>query len=1161
MKLLKRFYENPAVEAVLNKQPGLGNLSLIEEAVILAAAYQKQPQTMLIIKNNLYNAQRLYEKLTPLTKAQVLLFGVEESLRMEKIAASPEMRAAQMETMAALQNQKEPLICITHSAGAMRLLCDPKQFSAHTLKLKVNDTYDFEEGKKRLYEAGYDFVSRVDRPLCYAARGGIIDVYSMNYDYPVRIEFFDNCIESIRFFDISTQRTIQTIESVELIPASEGLYSEAQLTEISKQAEAIMNENMKKLKGTAAQHLKMTVEQELIDLKAHRPNGGLYKYAALLKQQYTIMDYMNHPYIIFSAQEEIKQAISHIQEETIAYIQELSQEGLALQRFSLFADPFQEAMKHPHLMIAVFMDIKHPIASQIHMHTTADFDFTQIMNQLCKEAEKHTVLCAVDEKESKQLTDYFDDHKVPYSFYNNSFDKDSFDMDDFPASPGILITDSAFNEGFFALREKISVYTSKELFRKKEHRSRYHNKFKDAEVLHDYLELEIGDYVVHHQYGVGKYMGIVNKEIDGIHKDFLNLVYKGDDVLLVPLEQFHFIRKFMSKEGAVPKLNKLGSGEWEKTKKKVSGKVAELADRLIALYSLREDHIGHAFAPDTPFQKQFEDDFAYELTQDQKQAVAEIKHDMEDRKPMDRLLCGDVGFGKTEVAIRAVFKAVMDNKQAAFLCPTTILSIQHYRTFSERFKNYPVRIAVLNRFVSPSDVKEIKKDLAAGKIDILIGTHRILSKDICFKDLGFLVIDEEQRFGVEHKEKIKELRSGIDVLSMSATPIPRTLQMSLIGIRSLSQLDTPPLNRIPVQTYVIEKDFRMIKEIIQRELSRNGQVFYLYNNVSEIYQVAAKLKEELPDIKIAVAHGKMNREDIEDVMLQFTENEYQVLVCTTIIETGIDIPNANTIIVDQADRFGLAQLYQIKGRVGRSDRLAYAYLMYSPQKQLSELAMKRLKSIKEFTQLGSGYKIAMRDLTIRGAGDMLGPQQAGFIDTVGIDMYIEMLNSAIAQRKGTGEAQEEKKTIKKANAKVDAYIPSAFAPQDYEKIKLYQRIDDISTKRELMSFAEEIKDNYGHLPSGVQMLLEKKRLDILINEPHIEEYKETKQEAELCFTQEWSDNIDGVKLFEMMTTLCKDALIRYRNRKITMRIPKDQDWLVIVIEILEQTKRDDLIKH
>lgn len=1147
MKLLERFYDNPAVRAILNQQTGLGNLSLIEEAVIIASAYQKQPQTMLIVKNNLYHAQRLQEKLTPLTKAQVLLFGVEESLRMEKIASSPELRAAQMETMAKL-SAKEPLICITHTAGVMRYLCDPKRFREHTLTLKTNDICELEECKQKLFEAGYDFVSRVDRPLCYAARGGIIDVYSMNYDNPIRIEFFDNIIESIRFFDISTQRTVQVIDHAEIIPASEYLFSESEINEISEKAQAFMHENRKRTAERAQYQLKTTLEQELSDLRAHRVNGSLYKYTAFLNRRYTLMDYMNDPYVIFSNEEEIKQSLTHIQEETITYIQELSQEGLALPRFSLFADPFQEVMKRRHIMIALFADIKHPIVSQLHMHTLNDFDFQTIMASVIKEAQKHDVICAVTENECKLLAEYLNDHDITYNISQSS------DM----LTEGITLMSNPLNEGFIALSEKITVYTSKELFHKKERKTRYHNKFKDAEVLHDYLELEIGDFVVHHQYGVGKYMGIVNKEIDGVHKDFLNIVYRGDDVLLVPLEQFRFIRKFMSKEGAVPKLNKLGSGEWEKTKKKVSGKVAELADRLIALYSLREEHIGYAFAKDTPFQQQFEDDFAYELTQDQKQAVAEIKQDMEASRPMDRLLCGDVGFGKTEVAIRAAFKAVTDNKQVAFLCPTTILSIQHYRTFSDRFKNYPVTIAVLNRFVSAKEVTKIKKDLAAGKIDILIGTHRILSKDISFHDLGFLVIDEEQRFGVEHKEKIKELRSSVDVLSMSATPIPRTLQMSLIGVRSLSQLETPPQNRLPVQTYVIEKDQRMVTEIIQRELARNGQVFYLYNNVSEIYQVASQLREALPDVNIAVAHGKMNREDIEDVMLQFTDNEYQVLVCTTIIETGIDIPNANTIIVDQADHFGLAQLYQIKGRVGRSDRLAYAYLMYSPEKQLSEQATKRLKSIKEFTQLGSGYKIAMRDLTIRGAGDMLGAKQAGFIDTVGIDMYIEMLHQAIAERKG--EVQPAVKEMKKANASVDAYIPSQFAPQDYEKIQLYQRIDEIQTKTQLVKLTEEIRDNYGHFPNGVNMLLEKKRLDILINEPHVEGYKEDRMQAELSFTQEWSDTIDGVKLFEMMTALCKDALIRYRNRKITMRIPKNGDWLTLVIEILERTQQSELKK-
>ena len=476
--------------------------------------------------------------------------------------------------------------------------------------------------------------------------------------------------------------------------------------------------------------------------------------------------------------------------------------------------------------------------------------------------------------------------------------------------------------------EHIIVYTRRELFPKEKKLVRYHAKFKEASVLNDYMELNVGDYVVHHQHGVGKYMGIITRENDGIHQDYLRIIYRGNDELLVPLSQFQLIRRYVTKEGVGIKLNKLGSGEWERTRRKVSEKVEELAQRLVELYALRSEDIGHSYAKDTPMQKEFEDQFAYELTPDQEQAVMEIKQDMESNRPMDRLLCGDVGFGKTEVAVRAAFKAVVDNKQVAFLCPTTILSMQHYQTFAERFRDYPVRIEVLNRFVSKADQRRIIKGLKEGSIDIVIGTHRLLSKDIVWKDLGFLVIDEEQRFGVEHKERIKELKNGIDVLSLSATPIPRTLQMSLVGIRSLSQLNTPPSNRHPVQTYVIERNKGMIREIIQRELSRGGQVFYLYNRIEQIYQIANELRQAFPDIGIGTRDLVLDREEIEDVMLEFHENKYQVLVCTTIIETGIDIPNANTILIEDADRFGLSQLYQIRGRVGRSSRVAYAYLMY-----------------------------------------------------------------------------------------------------------------------------------------------------------------------------------------------------------------------------------------
>ena len=613
------------------------------------------------------------------------------------------------------------------------------------------------------------------------------------------------------------------------------------------------------------------------------------------------------------------------------------------------------------------------------------------------------------------------------------------------------------------------------------------------------------------------------------------------------------MRKFVSREGVVPKLNKLGSHDWEKTKQRLKDNVNEIADRLVKLYSQREENIGYAYGPDTPLQQEFEDDFDYDLTPDQALAVQEIKKDMMQPKPMDRLLCGDVGFGKTEVALRAAFKAITEGKQVAFLCPTTILSLQHTATAMKRFENFPIRIEVLNRFVVESKQKEILRELKEGKVDMIIGTHRILSKDVQFHDLGLLVIDEEQRFGVEHKEKIKEMKESIDVLSLSATPIPRTLQMSLIGIRSLSQLETPPSNRMPVQTYVIEKNRSLVKEVIERELARQGQVFYLFNNIQEIYNVARQIKQDVPEAEIAVAHGKMSRDEIEEVMMQFTDNEVNVLICTTIIETGIDIPNANTILIENADTFGLAQLYQIKGRVGRSDRIAYAYLMVRPRKQVNEIAQKRLQAIKEFTELGSGYKIAMRDLTIRGAGDLLGPSQSGFIDTVGIDMYIEMLQEAIAEKKG--EVKPEVKEPVRAQVQVDGYIPKQFAPLDFEKISLYQRIDATADEAQLMALKEETQDYFGKMPKSVGLLFEKKRLDILLNEPRIDSFRDVKNQMEIVFSKAFSDHIDGVKLFETFTTISKDIQLRYVQGKIIVRLPKKGNELALAIEVLDQSKK------
>lgn len=1137
--LLNELVKNPAVESLLRKESSLGNLSLTEEALLYAALYRQSRQSLLIVKNNVYTAQKLIERLTPLVDVEVLPFVVEESLRVEAIAASPESKAVQLETMNAMLEGKAKIV-VAHTGALMRFMPSPELFKAVSMELKVDDEISMDTLKMKLFMAGYEHVSRVDQPLCFASRGGIVDVYSMNEDYPIRIEFFDTVIESIRCFDPATQRTIEKRDHVKIIPATDLLFTDEDISTIIEKGNMLKKKAQRQAEAAIQRQFDIFIENDFDALSNHQRENHLYRYYALLDQHSSLLDYAQDACIILSTDEEIHEVEKKVNEETIDYIQELNATGQGLPVYTQFNSIDKLTAGRDCIHVNLFMNMEQPIVSGFLQLPRPELSLDKCLDMAVKESKKKSVLFCLDHSEIGIVKKYFNDHEIRYQMIDEN--------DKIPE--GISLCVKKLAEGFELTEEKIVVYSSKEIFHEQKKLGRYTNKFKQGEVLDDYLQLEKGDYVVHNQHGVGMYNGIVTKEIEGHHKDFLQVIYKDNDVLFIPLEQFRLIRKFVSKEGASPKLNKLGSSEWEKTKKRISQNVAELAQRLVALYSLRSEDIGFAFSKDTPYQLQFEDDFDYDLTPDQKKAVDEIKQDMESAKPMDRLLCGDVGFGKTEVAIRAAFKAVVDNKQVAYLCPTTILSQQHFKTFKKRFRNYPVRIEVLNRFVPPQEQKKILQDLKDGNVDILIGTHRLLSKDVVFKDLGFLIIDEEQRFGVQHKEKIKELRTGIDVLSLSATPIPRTLQMSLIGVRSLSQLDTPPMNRMPVQTYVVEKNFNLIKEIIQREVARDGQVFYLYNNVKNIYATATKLRNEL-DMEIGIAHGQMDREEIEDVMMRFTNNEYQVLVCTTIIETGIDIPNANTIIIEDADKFGLSQLYQIKGRVGRSDRLAYAYLLYSPQKQLSEIATKRLKSIKEFTQLGSGYKIAMRDLTIRGAGDMLGPQQAGFIDTIGIDMYIEMLHDAINEQKGIKKAVP--KEIKRANVNVDAYIPSTFTDQDYEKITLYQQIDKVETKEELLAMMDMIEDNYGSLPKSVQLLFEKKRLDILINEANVENFKENAKDAELTFTEQWSKHADGVKLFEQITALSRDIVLRYTQNKIKIRFPKNKNWLKQVIEVLEMS--------
>lgn len=1140
--LLGRLAHNPAVAACTRQEAFLSASSLTEEALILAASYAQNPRPMLIIKNNLYTAQRLAEKLKSLLSPQVCaLFSVEESLRVEAIAASPEATAEKVETLNRLLNEDQ-LICVTHASALVRYLPSPAQFKLCTILLKTGMEVSMNDLKRTLIAAGYQQTARVDQPLCFASRGGIIDIYSINSDAPVRIEFFDTEIDSIRTFDIATQRTVQVLSEAEIVPASDLLLDDDQIALIDQRVHHHLESLKSRYTHGEYEQIEGIVDLDMETMRAHLRESRLYPYLSYLDDNRSLIDYCLQAQVFLSHPDQIKTHLHQLTEETTAYIQEMAQELKMLPRFSVQhelntvlsgrkvteIDTFDSLRKVPHAMIREVALPNETLPMKLEI--------------ALKEGRGRQMYFFLQDHELKEIVPILKGKEIPFLINDTQ-----------PHEEGLVLISQALDEGFEALKENLIVYTSHELFKKKTKLGRYASKFKEAEALNSYQDLQPGDFIVHSQHGVGQYLGIVTREFNGVHKDFLRVVYKGNDELLVPLEQFRLVRKFVSREGVVPKLNKLGSHDWEKTKQRLKENVNEIADRLVKLYSQREENIGYAYGPDSVLQQEFEDDFEYELTPDQALAVQEVKKDMMQPKPMDRLLCGDVGFGKTEVALRAAFKAITEGKQVAFLCPTTILSLQHTATAMKRFEHFPIRVEVLNRFVVESKQKEILRELKEGKVDMIIGTHRILSKDVQFHDLGLLVIDEEQRFGVEHKEKIKEMKESVDVLSLSATPIPRTLQMSLIGIRSLSQLETPPSNRMPVQTYVIEKNRALVKEVIERELARQGQVFYLFNNIQEIYNVARQIKQDVPEAEIAVAHGKMSRDEIEEVMMQFTDNEVNVLICTTIIETGIDIPNANTILIENADTFGLAQLYQIKGRVGRSDRVAYAYLMVRPRKQVNEIAQKRLQAIKEFTELGSGYKIAMRDLTIRGAGDLLGPSQSGFIDTVGIDMYIEMLQEAIAEKKG--EVKPEVKEPVRSQVQVDGYIPKQFAPLDFEKISLYQRIDAAQDEDQLIALKEETQDYFGKMPKSVGLLFEKKRLDILLNEPRVDSFRDVKNQMEIVFSKAFSDHIDGVKLFETFTTISKDIQLRYVQGRIIVRLPKKGNELALAIEVLDQSKK------
>ena len=1142
-ELLNTVSKDPAVEAILSRTEGVGNLTLGQEALILSGAFLASDQPMVVVKPSLFQAQNLYQRISGYIGNRCVLFGVEESLQVEAIASSPELEASRIETLNRCLTDEKPVMVITHLAGLLRYLPDPQYFAENTVKLSAGDVITRDEVMKRLHAMGYRLADHVNQPLTYAYRGEILDVFSVQNDHPLRIEFFDDEIDSLRYFDLDSQMTVEKIRECTIIPATDHLFSDAQIETIKQNVSAKLEADSKKLTAEERAVLEENIRTDMEYLEERVHENYLYRYFAFLPESYSILHYLKNPLTVLSPKEQVVSHEKSLIEDQIVYLQGMFEERKALLKFDVYRT-LQDTLRHKDVYeIGLIADLNRSIRTKIQPCDFPQLSLMMQMKEIARLSSQFRVFLEVKGGNVKNLTDALIAENLPYSIVT----------DHLPKEDGVYVWIEDAAEGFMYEPERLYVLTERELFHVKVKIGKYTDKFRHAQVLQDYDDLTPGDYVVHSQYGIGRYLGIVTKEFNGTHHDYLNIVYRGDDVLLVPLEQFKLVRKFIGSEGTVPRLSKLGTNEWKNTKKKLQENVEEIAEQLLRLYTAREQNIGFAFSKDTSMQEEFEDDFEFDLTSDQAKAVRDVKEDMESSKPMDRLICGDVGFGKTEVAMRAAFKAAIDGKQTAVLCPTTILSRQHYHTFMKRFKDYPVEVAVINRFVEPSEQKKILERLREGKIDILVGTHRLLSADVRFKDLGLLVVDEEQRFGVEAKEKIKQLKESVDVLSLSATPIPRTLQMSLIGVRSLSQLNTPPSDRMPVQTYVLEKNSNIIREVIERELGRGGQVYYLFNNVMRIYEEAQKIRRLVPEAKVAVAHGKMSREEMEDVMMRFTDGEYNVLVCTTIVENGIDIPNANTMIVDHADLFGLSQLYQIKGRVGRSSRIAYAYLMVPAKKQLSETAAKRLDSIKDFTQLGSGYKIAMRDLAIRGAGDLLGAKQAGFINTVGMDLYVDMLHDAIKKKQGADLAVKEE-IVPRTKIGVDGYIPKEFARKDYEKIHLYQRIDDASKESQLKKLEEEVVDRYGKIPDAVKLLFEKRRMEILAANTHVKEVNEKPSEVEIVFNKEWCDNVDGIKLFETVSKISVDLRMRYTRGNIILQLPKKNNWLALANETLEKIR-------
>lgn len=1163
-----RDYQN--VETALKggiREQLVAGLNGSSRTLFMSALFMDGHQSQLIVTHNLHQAQKIYDDIVEwVGEDYVYLYPVNELISSEISTSSPEFRRQRINVLNQLIQGKNMLV-ITPLSGLKRILPPPSVWQEAQIRFIPGQDLELETFRKELVYNGYKRVEMVESEGEYSIRGGIIDIFATGHDDPFRIELFDTVIESIRTFDLETQKSKQTLPELVIGPSIESVLFPEHYKYGAEQVSHYLEKQLSKTKDSKVKQLLLEgIGRDIECLQNDMIFQGIYKYiSCFYGQRATLTSYFGADDLIFLDEPTriIEAEDNHLVEET-EWKTSLLQVGELLPdlKLSIPFKEWRETVHAPLIYLSLFLrKIPNTNPENIVQFTSKSIqDFHGQFSVLADEVERWKKNCqailffASNKQRAKRMERVLNDFGIEC----RQMKKNEALVERTP-----LIKVGNINAGFELPLHSLVAITENELFANKQQKKRAQPKsISNAQRIKNYNELATGDYVVHINHGIGQYLGIETLELNGAHKDYLHIKYAKQDKLYVPVEQIDQVQKFVGSEEKAPKLYNLGGNEWKKVKQRVKSSVEDIAENLIKLYAKREATQGYAFSEDSNIHREFESLFPYQETEDQLRTIEEIKNDMEKSRPMDRLLCGDVGYGKTEVAIRAAFKAVMDGKQVAVLVPTTILAQQHYETFRERFHEYAVEIEVLSRFRSQKEQNDVMKNTKKGLVDIVIGTHRLLSKDVKFKDLGLLVVDEEQRFGVSHKEKIKELKENVDVLTLTATPIPRTLHMSMLGVRDLSVIETPPENRFPIQTYVVEYQGALVRETIERELARDGQVYFLYNNVQGIERKAEEIRTLVPDARIAVAHGQMKESELESIMIAFLNGEYDVLVSTTIIETGVDIPNVNTLLIENADRMGLSQLYQLRGRVGRSNRTAYAYFTYQRGKVLSEVAEKRLEAIKEFTELGSGFKIAMRDLAIRGAGNLLGAEQHGFMNSVGFDLYSQLLTDAIQKLKGDS-GPEEKMDIE-MDVHIDAYIPDEYIGDEKQKINMYKKVAALQSLTEIDELNSELLDRYGLIPNPVVRLLHLARLKLLAMSLNMDSVVFKDNVLKMMFHPSQNDQLDGGQLFDIVSQYGRHAgLISDTQIGISYRTKglSEDEWLEKVISLGTQLVQGKVVKN